>query len=241
VGEPLVQDSSRALKALKKCMFWGSQESSGRIIQLGLWTSSKISHAGSHTQSLVEPNRKIYSQIGMNVTRTKSIGENRLSNPICKSKHGVCPSVCGDKNKTRSWNERGPQNLRGPEPRWPESSIKDLNQDSQYSVQTSRRTWNEVPRKKTRRWGPKTRSSERKLVVRVPKRGCTSTDNSRFQTYWRRTDSRTQLRFNVGWCFWVTGSGPLNISDPKSPLLPVLWKNRPGQPLRGAGRGATGG
>ncbi len=29
----------------------------------------------------------------------------------------VRPSVCGDKNKTRSWNERGPQNLRGPEPR----------------------------------------------------------------------------------------------------------------------------
>jgi len=85
----------------------------------------------------------------------------------------VCPSVYGDKNKTRSWNERGPQDLRGPEPRWPESSIKDLNRDSQYLVQTSRRTWNEVPNKKTRRWGPETRSSKRKPVVRVLKRRCT--------------------------------------------------------------------
>jgi hypothetical protein len=78
----------------------------------------------------------------------------------------VCPSVCGDKNKMRSWNEQGPQNLWGPEPRWPESSIKDLNRDSQYPVQTSKRTWKEVPKKKTRRWGPETRSSKRKLVVR---------------------------------------------------------------------------
>ncbi len=115
----------------------------------------------------------------------------------------VCPSVCGDKNKTRSWNERGLQNFRGPEPRWPKSSIKDLNQDSQYPIQTSRRTWNEVLRKKTRRWGPETRSSERKPIVRVLKRGCTPTGNFRFRTYWRRTDSRTQVRFSVGWCFWV--------------------------------------
>ncbi len=73
----------------------------------------------------------------------------------------------------RSWNERGPQNLRGPESRWPESSIKDLNRDSQYPIQTSRRTWNEVPRKKTRRWGPETRSSERKPVVRGAGRDAT--------------------------------------------------------------------
>jgi hypothetical protein len=95
------------------------------------------------------------------------------NHPIYKSKHGVCPFVCGNKNKTRSWNERGLQNLRGPESRWPKSSIKHLNRDSQYSVQTLRQTWNEVPRKKTRRWRSETRSLERKPVVRVLKRGCT--------------------------------------------------------------------
>jgi len=135
----------------------------------------------------------------------------QLDNPIYKSKHGVYPSVCGYKNKTRSWNERGPQNLRGPEPRWPESSIKDLNRDSQYPVQTSRRTWNEVPRKKTRRWRPETRSSERKPVVRVLKRRCTSTDSSRFRTYWRRTDSQPQVQFSVGWCFWVFKEPPVQV------------------------------
>jgi hypothetical protein len=44
---------------------------------------------------------------------------NLIKNLIYKSNMCVRPSVCGDKNKTRSWNERGSQNLRGPEPRWP--------------------------------------------------------------------------------------------------------------------------
>jgi len=147
----------------------------------------------------------------MGQSRFRQLGLVASPNPIYKSKHGVCPSVCGDKNKTRSWNERGPQNLQGPEPRWPESSIKDLNRDSQYLVQTSRRTWNEVPRKKTRRWGPETRSSERKPVVRVLKRGCTPTGSSQFWTYWRRTNSRTQVRFSVGWCFWVFKEPPVQV------------------------------
>jgi hypothetical protein len=68
--------------------------------------------------------------------------------PIYKSKHGVCPSVCGDKNKTRSWNEQGPHNLRGPKPRWPESSIKDLNWDSQYPVQTRDEFETRFPKRK---------------------------------------------------------------------------------------------
>jgi len=131
--------------------------------------------------------------------------------------------------------------LRRPEPRWPKSSIKDLNRDSQYPVQTSRRTWNEVPRKKTRRWGLETRSSKRKPVIRVLKRGCTLLfTNTEFFFF--------KLILKIKLFLWGLNLDPIHVhsftrgvSDPKSHLLPVLWKNRSGQPLRGAGRDATGG
>jgi len=92
------------------------------------------------------------------------------------SRHCPFPVVCfvkgGGPGKLRNfliWEFRSLWQLlpnwqfQGPKPRWPESSIKDLNRDSQYPVQTSRWTWNEVPKKKTHRVGPETRSSERKL------------------------------------------------------------------------------
>jgi hypothetical protein len=129
----------------------------------------------------------------------------RNVNLIYKSKHGVCLSVCGDKNKMRSWNERGPQNLRGPEPRWPESLIKDLNGDSQYPIQTSRRTWNEVSKKKTYHWGPETRSLERKPVVRVLKRGCTLLlTNTEFVFFFK-------LIFKIKLFLWGLDLDPIHV------------------------------
>jgi len=78
---------------------------------------------------------------------------------------------------------------------------------------------------------PKTRFPERKLVVGDLKRG-PQRENLSLGS-WNEDALFYSPTLNLFF--------KLNISDPKSRLLAVLWKNRPRQPLRGAGRGATGG
>jgi len=89
-------------------------------------------------------------------------------------------------------------------------TFEDLNRGSQKE-NPSLGIWNEVLRKKIRRWASETKSLERKPVVRVLKRRCTPTGSSWFRTYWRRIDSRTQVRFSVGWCFWVFKEPPIQV------------------------------